>query len=201
MALYWYPAIIEKAKEGFGVWFPDIDGCVTAGETIEDAMAKAGEVLAFWFEDAKDVPVPTDYASAKKRGGASDVVMLVPARIPERLERVNVSLTDATLAMGDELAAAEGTTRSGLITQLIHDRYRTRLADAMIGLQKAVEEGRGGPLAKRHRRLVLKPKITDQKSGAPLVKRSRRLVLQIPRDPKTGELKPRRGGDAPRKKA
>ncbi|MFN0044069.1 MAG: type II toxin-antitoxin system HicB family antitoxin [Alphaproteobacteria bacterium] len=152
MAMVWYAAIIEKAKDGFGVWFPDIDGCVTAGDTIEDATAKAGEVLAFWFEDAKDVPLPSGYAAAKKRAVAGNIVMLVPARIPDRLERVNVSLTDATVAMGDELAADEGTTRSGLITQLIHERWRVRHATS---IRAGAPIGGARPSAKRGTRLKI----------------------------------------------
>ena len=32
MARY-YPAIIEPASEGYGVYFPDVPGCTSAGAT------------------------------------------------------------------------------------------------------------------------------------------------------------------------
>ena len=36
-----YTAIIEKAADGFGVFFPDLPGCTSFGETVEQAAANA----------------------------------------------------------------------------------------------------------------------------------------------------------------
>lgn len=47
MAKLSYPAIIERGKGGFGVWFPDLDGCTSAGDSIEHAIANANEALGF----------------------------------------------------------------------------------------------------------------------------------------------------------
>lgn len=127
MATRWYPAIIEKAKDGFGVWFPDIDGCVTHGDTIDDAVQRASEVLAFWFEDANAIPAESSFEEATAKAKATDVVMLIPARTPEKVERINVSLTDSTIALADQLAQDFGTTRSGLIAKLIHEERTRRL--------------------------------------------------------------------------
>jgi predicted RNase H-like HicB family nuclease len=39
-------AVIEKDPDSaFGVWFPDIEGCFSAGETVEDAVANAAAAL------------------------------------------------------------------------------------------------------------------------------------------------------------
>lgn len=35
-----YPAIIERGPEGFGVFFPDLPGCVSAGDTQEETARK-----------------------------------------------------------------------------------------------------------------------------------------------------------------
>jgi len=40
-----YAAIIERAKNGFGVFFPDIPGCTSAGATIHEAAANAKQAL------------------------------------------------------------------------------------------------------------------------------------------------------------
>lgn len=40
-ALRFYTAIIEKAKDGFGVFFPDLPGCTSFGKTVEAAAANA----------------------------------------------------------------------------------------------------------------------------------------------------------------
>jgi predicted RNase H-like HicB family nuclease len=45
MVIRFYVAVIERASEGFGVFFPDIDGLTSAGDTVEEATANAAEAL------------------------------------------------------------------------------------------------------------------------------------------------------------
>ena len=41
-----YVAVIEKDEDSaFGVWFPDVEGCFSAGETVEEAVANAAAAL------------------------------------------------------------------------------------------------------------------------------------------------------------
>ena len=47
-----YHAIFQPAKEGgYTVSFPDFSGCVTFGNTFEEAKEKAREVLELWLEE------------------------------------------------------------------------------------------------------------------------------------------------------
>jgi antitoxin HicB len=47
-----YIAMIHKDPDScYGVSFPDVPGVITAGDTIEEAIEQASEVLAFAFED------------------------------------------------------------------------------------------------------------------------------------------------------
>jgi antitoxin HicB len=47
-----YIALIHKQTDScYGVSFPDVPGVITAGDTIDEAMQKAGEVLEFAAED------------------------------------------------------------------------------------------------------------------------------------------------------
>lgn len=51
-----YIALIHKdADSCYGVSFPDVPGVFTAGDTIDEAMQKAAEVLAFAAEDWSDL--------------------------------------------------------------------------------------------------------------------------------------------------
>jgi len=51
-AMAHYIALIHKdADSCYGVSFPDVPGVFTAGDTIDEAMQKAGEVLEFAAED------------------------------------------------------------------------------------------------------------------------------------------------------
>lgn len=48
----YYPAVLTPdVKGGFNVSFPDFPGCVTFGYTVEEAQAKAAEVLSLWIEE------------------------------------------------------------------------------------------------------------------------------------------------------
>jgi antitoxin HicB len=47
-----YIALIHKDPDScYGVSFPDVPGVITAGDTIDEAMRNAAEVLAFAAQD------------------------------------------------------------------------------------------------------------------------------------------------------
>lgn len=75
-----YPAIFHKDEEG-GYWveFPDLPGCLTEGETLEEAFLMAGDALDCWFGDpAQARPKPTPITEIKAEDGAV-VQMVQPA--------------------------------------------------------------------------------------------------------------------------
>ena len=51
-----YVALIEDAGPDFtiGVWFPDLPGCFSAGDSIDDAIVNASEAVALWFEHSEE---------------------------------------------------------------------------------------------------------------------------------------------------
>ena len=59
-----YIALVHKQADScYGVSFPDVPGVTTAGDTIDEAMQKAVEVLEFAAEDwsaleGKEFPAP-----------------------------------------------------------------------------------------------------------------------------------------------
>lgn len=60
--VYLYPAVFEKTETGYSVLFPDLPGCFTVGNTLEEAhlMAKEALGLHLWgFErDEEVIPPP-----------------------------------------------------------------------------------------------------------------------------------------------
>jgi len=59
-----YVALIHKdAESDYGVSFPDLPGCVSAGSTLDEAIAMAKEALALHIEglldDNEEIPAPT----------------------------------------------------------------------------------------------------------------------------------------------
>jgi len=61
MARYTYPAVFEQEPEGgFSIYFPDIDGCYTQAEDIDEGIRNANDALCFMlYEMEKSVmPIP-----------------------------------------------------------------------------------------------------------------------------------------------
>jgi len=61
-------ALIDEENGRFGVAFPDFPGCTTTADTLDTAVAKAAEVLAFHVEGlAQDGPLPVPRTLAHLR--------------------------------------------------------------------------------------------------------------------------------------
>jgi predicted RNase H-like HicB family nuclease len=96
--------IVHKdEKSDYGVCFPDFPGCITAGTTLDDAMAMAREALSGHIEVMYEHhdPLPTKAMTldqAKKHEFAKGATMFiaVEAPLPCKPIRVNVML-DANL--------------------------------------------------------------------------------------------------------
>lgn len=128
MARY-FPAIVEKSSDGFGVFFPDLPGCTSAGATIQDAALNAEEALQAHIDlsaergDVIPEPSPLDRIAADP-----DVIeaarILVRADTPGRAVRVNITMQEDLLAAVDRYAARTGYSRSGLLAQAVRERIR-----------------------------------------------------------------------------
>lgn len=116
-----YVALIHKdASSDFSVTFPDFPGCVTAGETLEQARLMAEEALALhiegMMEDAEAVPPASPLDEIMKiRENRDAVAFLVDAKIAERAVRINVSIPEKELKAIDDYAQSHGLSRSGLL--------------------------------------------------------------------------------------
>ncbi|MDI9608040.1 MAG: type II toxin-antitoxin system HicB family antitoxin [Atribacterota bacterium] len=58
-----YTVLIEKNEEGgYTVIVPSLPGCITQGDTWQEAMANAREAIAGYIEALKDIgkPVPVE---------------------------------------------------------------------------------------------------------------------------------------------
>lgn len=55
-----YPAIFEKDLVGYGIYFPDVEGAVTQGETITEGLENASDALGIFLSDLveKNIPLP-----------------------------------------------------------------------------------------------------------------------------------------------
>lgn len=55
-----YPAVFLKEQDGYSVRIPDIDGCFSEGDTMDEACANALDAIGLNLEDNADYPVPSE---------------------------------------------------------------------------------------------------------------------------------------------
>lgn len=73
MAKYVYPAIFTPEEGGvYSVFFPDLEGCYTCGDNLQDALFMAEDVLAFVLYDyeaeGRKIPEPSKAEDVEKSG-------------------------------------------------------------------------------------------------------------------------------------
>lgn len=104
-----YPAIfLTRESGGYSVLFPDLPGCISAGETIHDAFLQAAEGLTLHLDgmaqEGLPFPAPTSLEGARHaaiheyEAAPADIaaVQLVAATPPGRTIRLNMTM-DANL--------------------------------------------------------------------------------------------------------
>ncbi len=109
MATVHYPAIIERAGAGYSVFFPDLPGCTSAGDTLQNAALGAEEALsghlAVSIEDGDVIANPTDLDAIERDPEVDEVGrILVRGERPGRAVRIQVSIDDGLLARIDRVA-------------------------------------------------------------------------------------------------
>jgi predicted RNase H-like HicB family nuclease len=116
-----YIALIHKdADSDYGVSFPDLPGCITAGVDLDDARHMAEEALGLHLagleEDGDPIPEPSSLeAVMADRENLSGVAILVKAPQKAGRVRVNVTIPEDDLERIDRFADEHGFTRSGFL--------------------------------------------------------------------------------------
>ncbi len=138
-----YIALLRKeADSDYGVEFPDLPGCVTAGTSLDDAAAMAREALDFHLEglaaEGQPRPKPSALADILTKAESSGAVpVLVPAAKPKgRAARVSVTIEENLLAEIDAEAGSGG--RSGFLAQAAQDALG--VARSSDNLAKTIDE-------------------------------------------------------------
>jgi predicted RNase H-like HicB family nuclease len=132
-----YPIAIEPDSDttSFGVIVPDLPGCFSAGDTLDEALAAAEEAAAAWIDATLDqgraIPAPSSLEALRRNadyaGWSFGVITLDPALLDDTSERVNITLPRRVLRRLDALAGAAGESRSRYIANLTL-RERRQLA-------------------------------------------------------------------------
>jgi len=131
--MYYFAIFLPVQKGGYAVVFPDIPEAFTQGDTLEESMDMARDVLFITIEEyaraKKELPVPSSLAvvqnamaeSMKEVGidtSRQTLVQMVKApEIDLTPVKLNISMTRAALISIDEKAQRLGMTRSGFLVK------------------------------------------------------------------------------------
>ena len=120
-----YIALIHKdSQSAFGASFPDLPGCISAADSLEELRPMIEEALEFhiegMIEDGDAVPEPSSLDDILKSDGYADAAAVMVVKAPETegvTVRVNITLPEKTLKQIDRKAAAVGMSRSSFLAQ------------------------------------------------------------------------------------
>lgn len=118
----YFQALVHKdADSAFGVEFPDLPGCFSAADRIEDVVANAREALDLWFEDADPVEprgIEAIREQVADRLAEGAFLIAVPYYTSAgRSARINISLDRGILGAIDAAAAERNLTRSAFLAE------------------------------------------------------------------------------------
>lgn len=119
----YYPAIFHPEDIGYSVSIPDIDGCVTQGDTLDEAVEMAQAAIGLMLEDIQDIPAPSSAAHIQTAG--EDFVVVIPFDREDYQRKHNNRAVKKTLSLPqwlNEEAEAAHINFSGLLQEALKAR-------------------------------------------------------------------------------
>lgn len=121
-----YLAVLEPSDDGYGVFFPDLQGCFSFGTTIFEAQSNAKEALELHIygmeKDNDPVPPPTDNLSPEDTAGAIVcAVSIFPDIVRHEMDNRRVKTNITIPAWLKETAEKQGVNFSKLLENSLMD--------------------------------------------------------------------------------
>lgn len=107
----------------YGVTVPDLPGCFSAGDSLDDALASVMEAIDLHLEGmteaGEEVPLPSPVAELRQHsdyaGGIWALVDVDTSRFEGKAEKINITLPRRLLHKIDETARARHLSRSAFL--------------------------------------------------------------------------------------
>jgi len=121
-----YPVVIHKdPRSDYGVSVPDLPGCISAGATVDEALAVVQEAIELHLEGVIEEggvpPRPSPIVKLKTDPDYADgtwaLVGLDESTLRVKIARVGITMPQRVLDAIDRNAKAHGETRSGLLAR------------------------------------------------------------------------------------
>ena len=101
MKLIKYQAKVELDEDGVTVTFPDLPGCITQGDTLEEALAHAIEALDLYLEEANnpkwEIPIPKERKGKNYHWVSPSPEISVPLTL--KIMRLTEKVSQSALAL------------------------------------------------------------------------------------------------------
>jgi len=128
---YFYAVVHKDADSAFGVEFPDLPGCFSAADEVEQLVPNACEALELWFEDQPEDIVPSSLEAVRERVAADLAAGAFLISVPHirrtgRQVRANISLDRGMLDAIDRAAADRNLTRSAFLADAARNEIEQR---------------------------------------------------------------------------
>ncbi len=152
-----YPVVIHKDSDSdFGVTVPDLPGCFSAGETLEETLAWAKEAIELHLEgliaEGLAVPNPSGIERHKSNrdfaGGVWALVSVNDSQLRMNAKRLSITVPERVLDAMDQHAAKIGESRSGLIVRAVVE-YMGRTLEELPKARKGRPKKRSRQAAKQ----------------------------------------------------
>ena len=95
-----YPAVFQSEDVGYSVWIPDIQGCISQGDTLEEAYENIKDSLGLFVEEQKEkgqfvALVEFDWVSYLKKtdNRAVNKTLTIPAWLNEAAKSENINFS------------------------------------------------------------------------------------------------------------
>lgn len=121
-----YVGLLNKDDDSaFGVHFPDLPGCFSAGDSADEAVENASTAIRLWAEDTDEVPAARSISELrlddefKGQIEAGAMAILVPLLSGQNSKRLNITLAVDVADAALDAAKAAGLSRSAYIERAI----------------------------------------------------------------------------------
>lgn len=123
MATATYVGVVERGEHGFGVFFPDVPGCVSSGESLFAAMENGERALAVHVEllaqQGEEMPEGSSEVAVDDDVDVASY-FLAHVELPGKTVRLNVTMDEGLVARIDRVAR----NRSAFLAEAARERLR-----------------------------------------------------------------------------
>jgi predicted RNase H-like HicB family nuclease len=117
-----FPIVIHKdADSCYSVSIPDMPGCFTAGDSLQEAVGNIQQAAECHYFEEPDLPTPSDLERWINNPAFEDGIWVMVdidlSRLQVKAKRVNITLPENLLSRIDRYVSAHHLTRSGLLAQ------------------------------------------------------------------------------------